>query len=197
MSATETRVPLETAAKIAEDLASLLRPVCERVEIAGSIRRGCPTIGDIEIVVIPEIESGWADLFETIPDRVNYFEQQHIFLTRLPDGEFIALYDLSTRQRELDGDCRVRHDEIAGIGTLAPLAGMTGAFVEECNDVRGVWRLDGTFSFGPANTNLDRFSTRVDAQGDLIIDTDSRDCYRSRQVAGLPPFDSDTCGKPD
>ena len=128
---------------------------------------------------------------------VNYFEQEHIFLTRLPDGEFIALYDLSTRQRELGGTCRVRLDETAGIGTLTPLAGMAGAFVEDCNDVRGVWRLDGAFSFGPANTDLDRFSTRVDAQGTLIIDTDSRSCSRSRQVPGLPPFDSATCGAPE
>ncbi len=128
---------------------------------------------------------------------VNYFEQEHIFLTRLPDGEFIALYDLSTRQRELGGTCRVRLDETAGVGTLTPLVGMAGAFVEDCNDVRGVWRLDGKFSFGPANTDLDRFNTRVDAQGTLIIDTDSRSCSRSRQVPGLPPFDSDTCGAPE
>lgn len=128
---------------------------------------------------------------------VNYFEQQHIFLTRLPDGEFIALYDLSTRQRELGGTCRVRLDETAGVGTLEPLTGMTGAFIEDCDDVRGVWRLDGKFSFGPANPDLDRFNTRIDEEGTLIIDTDSRSCSRSRQVPGLPPFDSDTCGAPE
>lgn len=32
-----------------------LRPVCERIEIAGSIRRNKPIVGDIEIVAIPKI----------------------------------------------------------------------------------------------------------------------------------------------
>ena len=34
-------------------LEALLRPSCERIEIAGSIRRRWPTVGDIELVAIP------------------------------------------------------------------------------------------------------------------------------------------------
>ena len=75
------------------------------------------------------------------PGSVNYFEQEHIFLTHLPAGEFVALYDRSPRQQELNGDCRIRYEETAGIGTLAPIAGTTGAFVEECNNARAVWRV--------------------------------------------------------
>lgn len=43
-----------TAKKIADTVVELLSPHCERIEIAGSIRRECEIIGDIEIVLIPK-----------------------------------------------------------------------------------------------------------------------------------------------
>ena len=131
------------------------------------------------------------------PGSVNYFEQEHIFLTHLPNGQFVALYDRSSRQQELHGDCRVRYDETAGIGTLEPIPGTIGAFVEECNNARAVWRVDGTFSFGNSYGDLDRFGVRTDAQGRVIVDTTSRTCTRSRGVIGIPPFDVRRCGKPN
>lgn len=129
------------------------------------------------------------------PGSVNYFEQEHIFLTHLPNGQFVALYDRSSRQQELHGDCRVRYDETAGIGTLEPIPGTTGAFVEECNNARAVWRIDGQFSFGNSYGDLDRFDVRTDAQGRVIVDTTSRTCTRSRGVIGIPPFVVRRCGK--
>ena len=131
------------------------------------------------------------------PGSVNYFEQEHIFLTHLPDGEFVALYDRSSRQQELNGDCRVQYEETSGIGTLAPIAGTTGALVEECNKDRAVWRVDGKFSFGNSYGDLDRLNVHTDAQGRVIVDTDSRTCTRSRGVIGIAPFDVRQCGKPD
>ena len=44
----------EQACRIAEGVASILEPECERIAIAGSIRRGKPEVKDIEIVVIPK-----------------------------------------------------------------------------------------------------------------------------------------------
>jgi hypothetical protein len=131
------------------------------------------------------------------PGSVNYFEQQHIFLTHLPDGEYIALYDRSTRQQELNGDCRVHYEDTAGIGTLDPLPGVRGALVEDCNNARSVWRVDGEFAFGNGYGDLDRLNTRIDAQGQIVVDTDSRSCTRSRGVIGIAPFDVRRCGKPD
>lgn len=131
------------------------------------------------------------------PGSVNYFEQQHMFLTRLPDGEFIALYDRSSRQQELNGDCRVHYEETAGVGTLDPLPGVSGALVEDCNNVRAVWRPDGKFAFGNDYGDLDRLNTQVDAQNRLVIDTDARSCTRSRGVIGIAPFEVRRCGKPD
>ncbi|GAI60598.1 unnamed protein product [marine sediment metagenome] len=49
---------LEKAKVIAEDLKSLLAPVCEKIEIAGSIRRQKPEVGDIELLCIPKYVAG-------------------------------------------------------------------------------------------------------------------------------------------
>lgn len=131
------------------------------------------------------------------PGSVNYFEQEHIFLTHLPDGQFVALYDRSPRQQELNGTCRIHYEETAGIGTLAPIAGTTGAFVEDCDNARAVWRVDGKRSFGNSYGDLDRLDVRTDAQGRVIVDTESRTCTRSRGVIGIAPFDVRRCGKPE
>ena len=45
---------LHQAETIANDTVEQLRPHCERIEIAGSIRRRKPEVGDIEIVASPK-----------------------------------------------------------------------------------------------------------------------------------------------
>ncbi len=45
--------PLAAMERIAGDLVARLQESCERIEIAGSIRRRRPVVGDIEIVAIP------------------------------------------------------------------------------------------------------------------------------------------------
>ncbi|MBI5290118.1 MAG: hypothetical protein HY873_14180 [Chloroflexi bacterium] len=127
---------------------------------------------------------------------VNQFEPQHLFLVRLPDGEFLAFYDKSSRQQELGGSCRLRYDETAGVGTLEPIAGLGGAFVEECEGSRAVWRVDGKYSFGNGYGDLDRFNVSVDDAGDVVIDLSTRSCTRSKGVPGIEPFEVRTCGPP-
>ena len=51
------------ALRLAERLRERLAPCCERVEIAGSLRRGRPTVGDIELLYIPRFDSVRYDLF--------------------------------------------------------------------------------------------------------------------------------------
>lgn len=60
---TGTRVPLEIARSIAEELAELLAPACVRIAVAGSIRREKADIGDIDLVCDPVIERIPAGLF--------------------------------------------------------------------------------------------------------------------------------------
>jgi DNA polymerase/3'-5' exonuclease PolX len=51
---TKAKVPLESAAILARRLRDWLEPACERIEIAGSIRRRAPEVKDIELVAIPK-----------------------------------------------------------------------------------------------------------------------------------------------
>lgn len=48
------KIPLPEARRMAEALCADLAPHCTRIEIAGSIRRMRPMVGDIEIVCIPK-----------------------------------------------------------------------------------------------------------------------------------------------
>ncbi len=118
---------------------------------------------------------------------------QHIFITRLADGSFIALYDKSPKQQELDSNCRVTFDERANLGTLDQLEGFRGALVELCEGARAVWRADGVLAYGAGDRDLDRFGTRINENGDLIVDIRSRTCTRSRGVPGIPPYVETTC----
>ena len=54
---------LERARAIAEELKRLLEPACEKITIAGSIRRQKPDVGDIEILAIPKFD-GMVDLLD-------------------------------------------------------------------------------------------------------------------------------------
>ncbi len=49
----KVRIPLDEAERIARKYADMLTPYCERIEIAGSIRRRKAEVGDIEIVAEP------------------------------------------------------------------------------------------------------------------------------------------------
>ena len=54
MSTTTNRLPLAEAEHIAVGVMQQLEPHCEVISLAGSIRRGRPAIGDIEIVCVPK-----------------------------------------------------------------------------------------------------------------------------------------------
>lgn len=54
MSATVTRVPLAEAEAVAAEVIAQLRPHCDRLEVAGSVRRRRPTVGDLEVVCVPK-----------------------------------------------------------------------------------------------------------------------------------------------
>lgn len=51
---TGTRISILEAGPIAWALADALAPACERIEVAGSIRRGRPDVGDIELLAVPK-----------------------------------------------------------------------------------------------------------------------------------------------
>jgi len=60
---------LNQVTEIAERIRAELAPFCERIEIAGSIRRRKPEVGDIEIVCIPKTyETGMFQGGDTVVD---------------------------------------------------------------------------------------------------------------------------------
>jgi len=50
------RFPNAVGMSVARELCAALRPACERLIVAGSLRRRRPTIGDVEVLYIPKLE---------------------------------------------------------------------------------------------------------------------------------------------
>jgi DNA polymerase/3'-5' exonuclease PolX len=65
------RIPLGRARHLACEVVALLRDRCERIEVAGSIRRARPDVGDVEIVCVPRISETVAGLFGDRLERRN------------------------------------------------------------------------------------------------------------------------------
>ena len=57
----------DEAVPVARELIELLKPYCERIEIAGSLRRQKERVGDIELLFIPRFEDRQEDMFTTAP----------------------------------------------------------------------------------------------------------------------------------
>ena len=95
MSTQGTPLQLADADKLAERIAAEIIPFCERLDIAGSIRRRRPVVGDIDIVVLPK--HGQEQDILTRCKRVTTTitggrpgQENHIFL--LPNGVQIDLF---------------------------------------------------------------------------------------------------------
>lgn len=98
------------AYKIAEKYCELLKPFCERVEIAGSIRRKKPYVNDIEICCIPKEKLVTEGLFSEMkrdPGFINFIngipkvkgspERKYVRLI-LPEGIDMDLFITSKPQ---------------------------------------------------------------------------------------------------
>lgn len=59
------RVPYQDALNVAVLLKTMLAPVCERIEIAGSLRREKPYVGDVELLFVPRVGERKVDMFAT------------------------------------------------------------------------------------------------------------------------------------
>lgn len=75
----------DEAARIAQKWVERIRPYCQRVEIAGSLRRGKPEVKDIEIVAEPKINQA-VDLFG---QPVGQTSQLDVYLSGLTGVRFV------------------------------------------------------------------------------------------------------------
>lgn len=103
MSAAERRMPLREAEAFAAELAAEMTSACERVEIAGSVRRRKADVGDIEIVAIPRRAR---DLFggagESLLDaRLRRMAADGI-VTRLKGGAYFQQFAVAAAGCKLD-----------------------------------------------------------------------------------------------
>lgn len=91
-------LPLRLGIMAAERLRAELAQHCERIEIAGSIRRGKPQIGDIELVAIPRVDrSEQRDLFGTaVTTREHNYLDAHLrhMLRKTPPSIYKSRADL-------------------------------------------------------------------------------------------------------
>ena len=60
----KTRFPRAAAIAVARELCEALKPHCERLIVAGSLRRMKQQVGDVEIVYIPKIRKYQIDLLK-------------------------------------------------------------------------------------------------------------------------------------
>jgi DNA polymerase/3'-5' exonuclease PolX len=88
------RIPLDDALPIAAAIAEALAPGCERIEIAGSIRRRRADVGDIEILAIPRIHT------EQIADGL--FDTRDVAIDELQLSLDLALADGLLASHPLD-----------------------------------------------------------------------------------------------
>jgi DNA polymerase/3'-5' exonuclease PolX len=101
----EKKMPLFQAESVAVRFINLVTPHCLKVSIAGSVRRKCEEVGDIEIVVVPRDEMALDILFpEGYPGIVvngsrlkrfkypQYDLQLELYITNLNDyGRILAI----------------------------------------------------------------------------------------------------------
>lgn len=63
------KFPREAALEVARAVYAALKDDCERIKVAGSLRRGLKTVSDIEFLCIPKIELRSTDLFDSEKEK--------------------------------------------------------------------------------------------------------------------------------
>lgn len=76
MSSSATRIPASVAYEVAQRFMALLDGAVDRVQIAGSLRRSLPTVGDIEVVCVPKIDHRSTDMFAEITQPVDLLAER-------------------------------------------------------------------------------------------------------------------------
>lgn len=83
---------LEQAQAIAQSYVDMLKPYCQRIEIAGSIRRQKPEVKDIEIVCIIKDLEGFTQAVNSTTEKVKGEPTGRYTQRMLPEGIKLDLF---------------------------------------------------------------------------------------------------------
>lgn len=86
---------------MAEKIAAELQPFCERLEIAGSIRRQRPFVGDIDLVALPRANKFHALRERMLRQSVPVTDGEQTIVVRLANGVQVDLWIAQPEQRDL------------------------------------------------------------------------------------------------
>ena len=144
---TKTRYDLRIAEPVAERLVAELRPYCERIQIAGSIRRRKWDVGDIELLCIPKwrTETRSVDMFTTEEIEVDELDEFLMEVSTGDDGE-----TLFYKRRKSTG-------HLAGFGPKNKLMAdvNSGIPVDVFTTDERNWGMALVVRTGPAQFNID------------------------------------------
>ncbi len=74
----KTKYHHAAALAVATALQAALEPFCQRIIIAGSLRRNKPEVGDIELLFVPRMEDRQTDFFSQEPVDLAAMQIQHM-----------------------------------------------------------------------------------------------------------------------
>lgn len=131
------RWPFAAAMEVAESLVELLQPICERIEIAGSLRRRKAMVGDVEILYISESESRPDGLF----DRID---------VNLADEALLALIDAGV----IDYRLNVKGSRMWGDANKFAVHRETGIPVDFFRTSEAAWHNYLVCRTGPGASNI-------------------------------------------
>lgn len=63
MSSTKQKIELSDADVFADRFMKFIALYCHKVSVAGSVRRKCPMVGDVEVVCVPIEQNGLVEIF--------------------------------------------------------------------------------------------------------------------------------------
>ena len=95
-------ITLSKAQRIAAHVVGELRPFCKRIEIAGSIRRQRPEVGDIDLVIEPSDRPG-IERRVTAKCKLEKCGEQYL-LARMPDGTQLDVWFSHTPREVRQGE---------------------------------------------------------------------------------------------
>lgn len=91
-------IPHAKAQAAAAQIVAALKPFCAQIEIAGSIRRGLPLCGDIDLVCLPTDRAALRDRIVTNKEVIQDGEQN--IYVRLGNGIELNVYVAHPEQRD-------------------------------------------------------------------------------------------------